>query len=210
MAKHITAETIAAKIARDYPGKDYDFFSVVEWCAECESHIGEFETFRQFTKVPITIKNKQAVLPCNIWRILNVYLKGCEVMNYTTDNTFVRFSDNTLVNGSPLTQISEEGETIGYINYIGLPIDPETNFPLIAASHQEACYWYCITKLLFPDYMIGKINGQQWEFVNDRYGHYVAKARSSFQNVTRDSLDVLNMIRYNLIPKLRMPKENMK
>jgi hypothetical protein len=79
---------------------------------------------------------------------------------------------------------------------------------MVMEGHEEACYWYILTKILFEDYLNNKISGDRWEYINYMYGKYVAKAKSSMQFVSRDDIDRMSMIRYNMIQRIKMPKRN--
>lgn len=208
--KYVTAEAIAAKISRDYKSLEFDFFDVVEWCVEAENNIASFEQFVEYRNVPIEVIDKKALLPCGIYRLLHVRGHNCTVFNYDNNGTYLLFGDNSVTNASSIpTSIPEKGSIELRIDYIGVPVDQKTGYPLIMDGHQEACYWYCLSKLLFPKYMAKEINESQYAFIQERYGHYVAKAKSSFRFTSRDDLERMMMIRMNMIPQLRFPR-NMK
>ena len=210
--KYISVKTIAAKLARDVPSVEFDINDVVEWCAEAEKNIGEFMYFEPHTDVEVKVKNRRGELPCNIWRLLQVKrnrnCSGCEVLNYYNDGTFLNFSDNSftnaLVSGG---NVPEHGEFSVFIDYIGIPMDDE-GFPMVMEGHQEACYWYILTKILFEDYLENKISTDRWNFIQEMYGKYVTKAKSSMQNLSRNDIDRLAMIRMTMVRNVRMPKRN--
>jgi len=208
--KYLTATTIAAMISRNYKSLDYDIYDVVEWCAEAEKHIGDFEGFQRINNYPVDIVDKKALLPCNIYRLLSVKDNKNTVFNYENNGTFLTFSDNSIASFQQGTNPPDSGTLSLYIDYLGIPVDPNTGYPLIKDGHEEACYWYCLTKLLFEKYMNKDINESQWMFINDRYGHYVQKAKSGFQYVSRDDMDKFAMCVMNMVPKLRIPTHGMK
>lgn len=208
--KYVKIESIAAKIARDYKGLEFDFFDVVEWCVEAENNIGDFEEFMHYYNVPLEVIDKKALLPCNIYRLLHVRGHNCTVFNYENNGTYLMFGDNSITNASSIpTSLPNEGTVKLFIDYLGVPIDEETGYPLIKDGHQEACYWYCLKKLLFEDYMNGKIPDSRYQYIDVQYGHYVQKAKSGFRFVSRDDMERMMMIRMNMVPKLRFPR-NMK
>jgi len=208
--KYVPIEAIAAKVARDARNTPFDFYDIVEWCVEAENNIGDFEEFMPYRNVPLEITDKKAYLPCNVYRLLSVKGMNCTVFNYDNNGTYLLFGDNSLVNrGNPSQPIPADGTVSVLIDYIGVPIDEKTGYPLIKDGHQEACYWYCMKKLLFEDYMSGKINESKYQYIDSQYGHYVIKAKSSFRFVSRDDMERMMMSRMNMVPKLRFPK-NMK
>jgi hypothetical protein len=208
--KYVNIEAIAAKIARDYKELEFDFYDVVEWCVEAENNIAEFEQFVEFRNIPIEVIDKKALLPCNIYRLLKVRGHNCTVFNYDNDGTYLKFGRNSFTNSSSIpVSLPPDGTLILHIDYIGVAIDEKTGFPLIQDGHQEACYWYCLKKLLFPDYLNGKIPENRYAYIDGQYGHYVQKAKSSFRFVSRDDMERMMMIRMNMIPKLRF-SANMK
>jgi hypothetical protein len=210
--KYITAETIASMITRNYKGLEFEIGDVVEWCAEAEAHIGEFEALQRFRNYPLEVKDKKALLPCNLFRLLEVKGTGFSIMNYENNGTYLLFGNNSFTNNMSQSFSSppNDGIITVFIDYVGIPIDEETNMPVIMDGHQEACYWYCLTKLLFEKYMNKEIDQTRWEFIQLMYGQYVHKAKSSLRYTSRDDMDRMMMIQYNMVPKVRMPRNNFK
>lgn len=214
-AKYVTAENIAAKIDRDYPDVMFDIADIIEWCAEAENNIGEFESFQDVRDHEIEIIDRKALLPCNVWRLLDVKLGCCSIPNYTNNGTYLIFSDNSFTNatfsvGTLGNNPPKNGTLKARIDFIGIPIDPDTGYPLIMDGHQEACYWYCLKKLLFSDFMSGKIGESKYQYIDIQYGHYVQKAKSSMRYTSRDDLNRIQFIKYNIIPSIRMRPLNLK
>lgn len=210
-AKYITAHTIGSRIARNNKTIEFDIYDIVEWCAEAEINIGDFEGFQRYNNVSITVKDKKALLPCNVYRLLQVKGAGSAVYNYENNGTYLIFQDNSSQGSSSAgANPPNTGELQLFIDYLGIPIDPDTNFPLIKDGHQEACYWYCMTKLMLEDYLNRKIDEGRWAFIQGQYGKYVQKAKSGFQYVSRDDMDKMAMIVTNMIPRIRMPRHGMK
>jgi hypothetical protein len=210
--KYITAESIGAMIARNYKGLEFEIGDLVEWCAEAENNIGEFEALQRYKNVPLEIKNKKALLPCNVFRLLEIRGAGCSIMNYENNGTYLLFADNSFTNNMSQSFSSppNHGILTVFIDYVGIPIDEATNMPVIMDGHQEACYWYCLTKLLFEKYMNNGIDQGRWNFIQEMYGHYVHKAKSSMRYTSREDMDRMMMIQYNMVPKVRMPRNNFK
>ena len=60
--------------------------------------------------------------------------------------------------------------------------------------------------LYLEDFINGKIDGNRYNYIDEQYGKYAAKAKGSFLNITRNELDEVGMIFHTMVPSLRMPK----
>lgn len=214
MGKYVTCQQIASMISRNNKNLVYDIYDIVEWCGEAVNNIGEYESFERFSNVEIEVIDKKALLPCNVWRVLKVSgnnCSDCTIYNYVNNGTYLSFSDNSLTNGATSSSSPPSDGTIKLrVDYIGIAIDSETGYPLILEGHEQACYWYCMTKLYMEDFLSGKMDGQRYNFIQEQYGKYVSKAKSSMRHTSRDDMDKMAMIRYNMIRSVRMPKNNFK
>jgi hypothetical protein len=92
------------------------------------------------------------------------------------------------------------------IDYIGILLDEE-GYPMIDEISLQACYYYCLKMMMMEDFLLGKVPPVAFEFIDESYGKYVQKARSSFKNVSRNDMDEITMILYNMVPKIRLPRE---
>lgn len=189
---YTSVKEIAAKISRNYKSLDYNLYDVVEWCGECEKHIGEYKYFLEYEKVKIPVENCIAVLPCNIIRLINVTGAGCKELNYYRDANLLKFS-------------SDKFDI--FIDYLGMPVDEE-GFPLIMLGHEEACYYYCLKRLMEPDFIMGKMNIASWQYIMGQYEIYVTKAKNSAQHLSKRDMDKINMIKYNVIKNVRTSQMN--
>ena len=193
-------KVVATMIARSHKHLEFDIYDIVEWCAEAVKNIGNFESFKHYTaktdeSCRLHVKNRQVLLPCNVYRLLGVYHR-----NHPLNNTdFIRQNDY-------LRMINHHEEhNIIEIDYLGIIVD-EDGFPMIDELQLQACYYYCLKMIMMEDFLLGKASPTAFEFLDEQYGKYVAKARSSFKNTTRNDMDEVMMIMYNLIPKIRLPK----
>lgn len=197
-SKFVTATAIGARLARNNKSLEFDIYDIVEWCAEAELNIGDFEGFKRYSGVPLEVKDRKVLLPCNVYRLLSVTSANCAVKNYENHGSYILFTDSSFAE----KQIS--------IDYLGIAVDPDTNFPEIKQGHEEACYWYCMTKLMLEDYLNKRIDEGRWAFIQGQYGKYVQKAKSSFQYVSRDDMDKMAIIVNNMVPRIRMSGGNVK
>lgn len=196
--KYVSVRNVAARIARNVKGKEFDIYDIAEWCGECETdEIAQYDAFVKYRNVKVTVKHNKAYLPCNIYRVLSVHRNQCSIPKYSWDGAYLKFNLD-----DPGT--FNEEYTVD-IDYIGVAVDQE-GLPMIRDGHQEACYWYCMTKIYFEDYMNGLVHEGRYMFLNDRLGHYVDKAKSSFRDVTRDDMNEISMLLHNIVPKVRMSR----
>lgn len=196
--KYVSVRNVMARIARNVKGKEFDIYDVAEWCGECETdEIGMFEGFAKYRNVPILVKQNKAQMPCNVYRLLSVHKNKCSIPKYDWDGAYLRFNFD-----DPATFNNEY--TI-HVDYLGVKVDQE-GLPMILDGHQEACFWYCMTKIYFEDYMNGIVPENRFMFLQDRLGHYVAKAKGSFRNVSYDDMNEISRILHNLVPKVKMSR----
>ncbi|VVB59143.1 Uncharacterised protein [uncultured archaeon] len=202
---YVSVRRIAGMIARSYKHLAIDIYDLVEWCGEAINNIAAFDSFRRYTPTTDTddckleIVNKQALLPCNVYRLLGVYHRNLPMAKHE----FVR-------NGAYLRFTRKDNDPFwdsGHINieYIGIAVDEE-GFPMIDEISIQACYWYCLKMLSLEDFTNGKLSPAAFGYFDEQYGKYVAKARSSFKNVTRNEMDEIAMVLNNMIPKMRLPR----
>tara|TARA_Y100001956_G_C4099600_1_gene176976 strand:- start:39 stop:626 length:588 start_codon:yes stop_codon:yes gene_type:complete len=187
--KYRTAKSIANKIARDYKELQFDVFDVVEWCAEAEKKIGQFEAFAQ-KKADLKVENKKAELPCDVYRILSVYRGRCKT-KFHNDGCYLNFPHDNFT---------------AQLEYLAFPTDPD-GYPIIKKGHEDACYWYCLTKLLFPDYVAGKIDHTRWEYIQIEWNKQWTKAKANYRDLSRNDMDEIAMCVANIIPHIKIFKD---
>ena len=201
MVNYKSIRTVAGMIARSHKHLEFDIYDMIEWCGEAIKNIGNFESFRHYEPgvdkcCRLRVENKQVLLPCNVYRLLSVYHKHSSINNtdYLRDGDYIRFRKNHY----------DDGEEI-QIEYLGIIIDEE-GFPMVDELQLQACYYYCLKMMMMEDFLLGKTAPGAFQFLDQQYGKYVQKARSSFKNTTRNDMDEIMMIMYNMVPKIRLPK----
>lgn len=196
--KYVSVKNVAARIARNVKGKEWDIYDIAEWCGECHTdEIGMYEGFRKYRSVKLTVFHNKAYVPCNVYRILSVHKNNCSIPKYHWDGAYLRFNFDDPSTFSSKYQIE--------LDYLGVAVDDE-GLPMILEGAQEACYWYCMTKLYFEDYMNGLTPENRYMFLQDRMGHYVNRVKSSFRHITRDDMNEIQRIMHNLVPKVKMSR----
>jgi hypothetical protein len=197
--KYVSIQNVAARLARNVKGKQFDIYDIAEWCGECETdEIGMYEGFVKYRNVRVLVKQNKAYLPCNIYRILSVHRNKCNVPKYQWDGAYLRFNFD-----DPGTF---NDEFYIEVDYLGVAVDNQ-GLPMILDGNQEACFWYIMTKLYFEDYMNKLVDENRYMFLQDRLGHYVTKSKGSFRHTTRDDMNEIQMILHNLVPKVRMSRD---
>ena len=196
--KYSSVENVMARLSRNNKNMTFDLYDVAEWCGECEvDEIGQYQSFAKFRGVQVKVKNNKAYLPCNVYRILSIHRNKCCIPKYDWDGAYARFN---LDDPATFNQ-----EYIVEIDYLGVMID-DKGFPLILDGHQEACYWYCMTKLYFEPYMNKEIDESRWQTLQENFGKYVMKVKQSMRNMSRDDMNQIMMIRYNMVQKIKMSR----
>jgi len=95
--KYITAETILSMLSSYIKKKEVDINDIIEWCAECEiTVLGDVEQMHKYFMIPITVTNYKALLPCNVYRLLDVFDCGDNRINHYNDGSHLVFNPKSL------------------------------------------------------------------------------------------------------------------
>jgi len=191
--RDISVKTIAAMIARNHKHLEFDIYDIVEWTAEVVKNTGVYESFVQFKDIEISISDKKALLPCGVFRLLNIYFNGCKV------NPGAYYADDAFIH------LHQEQTGSLKIDYIGIKTDDD-GFPMILDTMKDAVYWYCLTKLYFEDFISGRMDQGRYAYMENKYAIAADKAKGSFRYFSRNDMDHAAAILYNMLPKIRMPK----
>jgi hypothetical protein len=180
--KYFTAEKIFARLAKVYKSKmqGTDIGTIIEWCAEIELEVlGNWQQFVRYDKYEITVVDGKALLPCNIYRLLDV-VDGSEIrmMNYHNNGAYLSFSEYD-------DNVPSDGSSI-YINFLGIAIDPETGYPLLLRGHEQALYWGCAVKLHEEEFSQGKLNAQSFNRMVDMYEVSLRSADTGFRHFSKN------------------------
>jgi hypothetical protein len=196
-SKYIGPEVIAYELSLSNKNKEWDLNTVRTWCMNCETrYIKDVDTMIEFEQIPLRYEHEQVLLPCNVFRILDVYRNHYEILDYKNNGAFLYdFKWKGIHRHYP------EGTAI-FINYRGINIDHETGECLIVKGHEEACKLYCKLQMYEDDRNMGRFPKDiyaQWE--EQFSGMYMA-ARSNYQHKDRKKIDNLTIIRGNMVPKI--------
>jgi hypothetical protein len=148
-------------------------------------------------EVPLAVVKGQALLPCNVHRILDVYYKY-QNLEYGISSTGAY-----LVNIKYKDSRKEFDEDYVYINYVGTPIDETTGYPLIVKGHENACETFCKLRTFEEDMVLGKFSPQLWQAWDRKFSFQIQNAAYAvYRHKTRSYAQELLNIRANAIPQI--------
>jgi len=182
-----------ARIASRHKSKVLNENDIIEWCQEVEiDSLGNVDQMYTYVEFPLTVKNFQVLVPCNAYRIIDVYTTPGDASSrvpFTRLRRHLAFSPD-----STFTQV--------YIDYYGLPIELKTGIPMIQAGHEAACEAYCVHSLYYEDILNGKVAQYAAQLIiNNMQAEVLAAAGSyNIRHKTREDINRSVAIRFNLIP----------
>jgi len=195
--KYTSYLDIWARISRVHTLKNPSKNEIIEWCAEVEHDVLEdIEGFHPYKKVPVPVVNLQALLPCNVYRLLDVFVGNDRRIPYEDNGDFIAFDSLQTYSKN------DKGQDIVFINYWGIPVDPETGYPLIKKGHELACEAYCVWKLYTEDFMTGKIDANRWMYLVGEKDRELNAAQNGFRQWDRKDLERISMIKMNMLPRI--------
>lgn len=195
----ISPITIQADLSRVFKSKNFDIYDIVEWCGIAETrYIKDIELMIPVYEVPLVVSSSQALLPCNVYRLLDVYDVGGSLIDFKMNN-----------HGTYLTSLKyrnrdeDYAEDTIYINYMGTPIDDETGYPLIIKGHENACEMFCKIRSFEEDAVLGKISYPMWDSWNMKFSGMISHAaQNPYRHKTRAHLKDLEIIRGDSLPAI--------
>lgn len=200
--KFVSCDVIAYELGQLYKSKNWEIGNIRTWCAEVETrYIKDIETMTEFEEIDLTVDldsndNPQVLLPCNIFRILDIYENSEVNLEYKTNGAYAydfKWND--------IAQTYEDGDVL-YINYRGVNIDETTGEILIVKGHEIACKTWCKIQMFEEDAAFGKFDKNLIEvWKNDFSGQCIA-ARHNYQHKSRERINNLNIIRGNQIVQI--------
>jgi len=198
-AYFISPEVIWADLTRYIKTKEIDRYEVIELCAQVETrYIQDVDLMTSIYEVPITVINSQALLPCNIFRILDVYDGYGTAIGYSLSDKGSYLNALKYINSG-----SDYIEDTIYINYKGTNIDTETGFPLIIKGHENACETFCKIRLFEEDALFGKLNYTMYRNWEQQFSGQILNAlQNPYRRLVANYLKQLETIRGNMIPQI--------
>lgn len=169
-----TVGQIMNMIGRNHRDMAPDIGDVAEWCYEAIREVGTQESFVRVNGLAIDVVNGRATMPCNMARLLSVSenCDGCGGVQYSQYASGIHVYS---------------GQTSVRIDALLYPTDDD-GYPLIDAGMEQACYQYCLTKLLLDPWINGKLPDSKYSEVKRQWHEEKAKAKASMYGVSRDDL----------------------
>lgn len=193
-SKFVSLDIILANLSRTFKRVNWDINDIREWCMQLETEmIADVDSMWTFVDIKLKVTNKQAPLPCNVHRILDVYTNPNDPtskVSYFNSGAYLNFNSDFT------------GDYI-YITYYGTTIDVESGEPLILRTHIKACEAYCVQQKYLEKYLNNEINGQQWSVIDQRVteGCNIAITQGvRFKD--RQDLVNLNVIKGNMVTRI--------
>lgn len=193
-SKFVSVDIILANLGRAHKRINWDANDVLEWCMQIETEmIADVDSMCEYIDVKLRVRNKQAALPCNVHRILDVYTdtsRASSKIPYYNTGAYLNFN-------------SDFNSEYVYISYYGTTIDLQSGAPLILRTHIKACEAYCVQQAYYEKYLNNEINGQQWSVIDQRVSEGCNIALSQgIRFKDRQDLTNLNVIKGNMITKI--------
>jgi len=191
--KFISHHVIHADLARKFKTKTFHIDDIEEWCFIAESrYIIDIRAMVQILGISLSVEflgsKPIAYLPCNVIRILDVYLPNEKRIPYVHNGAFLYLSEDFT------------GDTV-MLNYIGSPIDVDGG-SLIIKGHENACEQYCKLQAFEEDWINGKINQNAYVDWQRTFSGMMQNISQDVKNLDMDKLNKLDIIRGNMIPRI--------
>jgi len=185
-------QTIIDRITRIHRNKPINEGDIIEWVSECEvDYIQDVDNMIGYSGLRLSVVNKKALLPCNVYRILKVYSDR----NYRTSDVNFRKVNQWL--HFPSTYNYD----YMYIDFFGLRID-ESGYPEIPDGHIPALVAFCVHNLYYEDFLQKNIDATRWQFIHQDMVNKLADIGNSMRNMTLEDINSLHYIQYNMVPKI--------
>lgn len=209
----VSSKSVVAKVIRDLHLQDADrWVSMIEWIGEALAFIGAFDQFVNRTIFNLEVKNKRALLPCDLYSIVQISRQGIP-LQYLGGS----FDFSFHCEGSPnLKTKNRQGYTIEgqFINlnfndttinlaYQAFNTDKE-GWPMLPdeVSFKEACFRYIVMKMRYPDWELGRISDIKYEKIEERWHFYCAQARGVANMPNIDQMEAMKNFWNRLIPNI--------
>lgn len=180
--KYTTHDEIYNRLSLVHKHKTFTPLEIAQWCSECAVEvIKDADRLESYTNIELNVTDLKALAPCNVYRILDVFDSNRKRIEYRYDGAYLDFHGSFF-------------GTKAYINYLGVPMDPETGYPYIKKGQEKACQAYCVYKMYYEDFLTGKIDATRWGYITDEMHNLVAAAQSSIRHKDRKSLERINKV----------------
>lgn len=179
---------IMTRLASYITQKNVQEADIMEWCQQAEvEHIQDLSAMWKYLNVKLKVINGTAQVPCNIFRILDVFSQQ------DNPNSRVSYGGNRGFIFLP----EYKGEYI-YMNFIGTPINDD-GMPMIARGHESACETYCLTRMFAEDYIYQKIHPNIYQGWMQQFTGQMVSIKQSMRRFDRDRMNTINCMKYSVM-----------
>jgi len=196
-SKYFSAEKIFSRLSMIFKKKmeEYNLGHIVEMCAWVEFEVlGTYASTYHKNKHAIDVVDYQALLPCDVFRVKDVYTTGNNrILGFTNNGVYLHFSEEC-------TNRPANGSTI-YINYDAIPTD-DNGYPLFLRGHEDALYWGCVIRMHEEDHADGLVNENVWRDWMIRYEVSLDSADNGFRHHSRNELKEFMAVVHDMIPRV--------
>lgn len=173
-----------AKLGRNFKERNWDEADVIEWCQEVETNIiGNVDSMIRYVDWELIVKNGQVQIPCFCYKVESISL-GKNKQSVFKPNRRETFLD--------VSKYIRNGYV--YITFVGMPIDEETGYPLIQATHADLCYWYCIKCAYTEPYLNGNIDHSRWDYINNTVALKAVEVSQNLRDWTEADYNIMAKI----------------
>ena len=194
--KFVSVDVIAYELGQTFKSKNWNIGDIRTWCSVVETrYVKDIETMAEFEEIDLTVDNGMVLLPCNIFRILDVYKSENEILEYKNNGSYLY---DFKINGHKANYV--DGTKL-YIDYRGVNVDNNGEI-LIVKGHEEACKTYCKLQMFEEDAAFGRFDKSMFAMWKEEFSGQFKAARYNIQHKSRLKIDNLTVIRGNMIPKI--------
>lgn len=164
--------------------------SIYEWCFDAEvNYISNVNDMVLYFNVEVKYDKttRRAILPCNIFRLVNVYDCSNNPLEYNLQPpAYIKLNSCDIT--SPV-----------FISYYGLSVDDE-GVPYIPSNHIPALETWCKIKLLEFDSLIGKFPYNVWSDIEAKFSRQVTAIKQSWARKDHEHSNKMDKIDFNMLP----------
>jgi hypothetical protein len=189
--KWVSVDAIIERASRTFPDIEIPRANAAEWCFDVVKELGVFPAFEEKTGT-IEVKNNQAILPCDVYRVLHTWPGGVTATNSYTS----AFRQGWAVENEGRTiDVSSHSmygtPTTVNIQYLAFVVD-EFGYPMIFTEAAEAAMWYLIMKMKTADFINETMSPDKFAYLQSQYETELGYARSKTMRwTTREELDTI-------------------
>lgn len=190
MDQYINHRAILDELETKFPTKEWNEESVLKWCQQVETiYVADPDSMWLYRKIPLAIKKGKALLPSNLYRLLDVFDGEDPDLEAR-----VRFNRQ----GKVLKQLIDYKKDVIWINYIGTPID-EQCLPLIYEDHFPACETLCKINGFEGDALYSEVNQNIYGDWKQRFDGMIQGVKGGYRNWTAQDFADMTIIMGNEI-----------